>query len=247
MEEFANLTIWAAFAAGVISFISPCTLPLFPAYLSYITGVSVKELEERKDVRIRRQLMTHSFFFLLGASSIFLALGVSATYFGQFLQELIFGQTGNLIQRFAGIFIIFMGLVVSGVIQIGFLLREKRLNVMRKPAGYAGTTFVGVGFAAGWTPCIGPIFASVLLLAASHPAQGLTFTIAYILGFTIPFFVLTFFIGSAKWIVKYSSIIMKGGGALMVLMGVLLFSGKLTEISIFILRLIEGTPFENIG
>ncbi|PYZ97792.1 cytochrome C biogenesis protein CcdA [Alteribacter lacisalsi] len=247
MEEFTNITIWAAFAAGFISFISPCTLPLFPAYLSYITGVSVKEIEARQDFRLRRKLLTHSFFFLLGASSIFFALGISATYFGQFLQELIFGQTGDLIQRLAGIFIIFMGLVVAGVIQSRFLMKEKRLAVIKKPAGYAGTTFVGVGFAAGWTPCIGPIFASVLLLAASQPALGLAYTAAYIAGFTIPFFVLTFFIGSAKWIVKYSSPIMKGGGALMVLMGVLLFTGQLTEISIFILRLIEGTPFENLG
>jgi cytochrome c-type biogenesis protein len=104
-----------------------------------------------------------------------------------------------------------------------------------------------MGFAAGWTPCIGPIFASILMLAASNPSEGLLYTVFYILGFTLPFFVLTFFIGSTRFIVKYSQAIMKIGGSLMIVMGVLLFTGKMTEISIFILRMIEGTWLENLG
>ncbi|UCZ53559.1 cytochrome c biogenesis protein CcdA [Bacillus shivajii] len=247
MEELANITIWAAFAAGVISFISPCTLPLFPAYLSYITGMSVKELEANQNQQVRKQLMLHTLFFLLGVSSIFFALGVGATFFGQWLQGLIIGSSGDLVQRLAGIFIVFMGLFVAGVINMNWLMKEKRFRFARKPAGFLGTTFVGMGFAAGWTPCIGPIFASILMLATSDPSQGFLYTALYITGFALPFFVLTFFIGSTKWIIKYSQIIMKIGGSIMIIMGVLLFTGKLAEISIFILRLIEGTWLERLG
>ncbi|ERN54629.1 cytochrome c biogenesis CcdA family protein [Alkalihalophilus marmarensis] len=246
--DIAQITVWAAFLAGFISFISPCTLPLFPVYLSYITGISVKELQtNHKNQKVRKQLMMHSFFFLLGVSFIFFALGFGATFFGQWLEDMIIGRNGNLIQQLAGIFIVVMGLFVSGIIQFDWLMKDRRLNVGKKPAGFVGTTFAGMGFAAGWTPCIGPIFASILMLAASNPQEGLLYTLFYILGFTLPFFILTFFIGSTRFIVKYSQPIMKIGGAIMILMGILLFTGKMTDISIFILRLIEGTWLENLG
>jgi len=246
MEEISQMTIWAALAAGLISFISPCTLPLFPAYLSYITGMSVKDLETNNK-KVRRSLMAHTFFFLAGVSTIFLALGVGATFMGGWLQDLLIGSSGDLVQRLAGIFIVFMGLFVTGIIKLNGLMKTKRLTFSKKPAGFLGTTFVGMGFAAGWTPCIGPIFATILVMAASNPSQGFFYTLLYIIGFSLPFFILTFFIGSTKWIVKYSEKIMKIGGAVMILMGVLLFTGQLNDISIYILRLIEGTWFENLG
>ncbi|WP_368504910.1 cytochrome c biogenesis CcdA family protein [Alkalihalophilus sp. As8PL] len=245
--DLVQITVWAAFLAGFISFISPCTLPLFPVYLSYITGMSVKELQTNKSQKVRRRLMLHSFFFLVGVSSIFFALGFSATFFGQWLEDLIIGRNGNLVQQLAGIFIVVMGLFVAGIINFNWLMKDRRLTIGKKPAGFLGTTFAGMGFAAGWTPCIGPIFASILMLAASNPSEGLLYTVFYILGFTLPFFVLTFFIGSTRFIVKYSQPIMKIGGSLMILMGVLLFTGKMTDISIFILRMIEGTWLENLG
>src|SRR5690554_2517861 len=127
MEELANVTIWAALSAGVISFVSPCTLPLFPAYLSYITGMSVKELETNKDIKVRSKLLLHSIFFLLGVSMIFLSLGLGMTFFGQWIQGLFAGSSGALIQRLAGIFIIVMGLFVAGVIRFDFLMQERRL------------------------------------------------------------------------------------------------------------------------
>ncbi|PSL43218.1 cytochrome c-type biogenesis protein [Salsuginibacillus halophilus] len=247
MEELNQLTIWAAFGAGVISFISPCTLPLFPAYLSYIRGMSVKELEQTNDRRVRKALMLHTLFFLIGISSIFIALGVGASVMGGWIEDLIVGSSGNFVQQLAGIFIVFMGLVVTGILQFDTLMKNKRMAFSKKPAGLIGTTFVGMGFAAGWTPCIGPIFASILVLSASDPSQGFVYTLLYALGFALPFFILTFFIGSTKWIVKYSGIIMKIGGAVMILMGLLLFTGQLNDISIYILRLIEGTWFENLG
>lgn len=242
-----DVTLWLALAAGVLSFLNPCTLPIFPIYLSYITGVSVKELQTNKDMKMRRKLLTHSFFFLLGVSLIFMSLGLGFTYLGKWAETLVSGSTGVLVQRIVGIFIIIMGLFVAGWIKIMPLMQEKRLQTARKPAGYLGTILVGAGFAAGWTPCIGPIFGSILLVAASNPGQGALYTVAYIIGFATPFIILTFFIGGARWIVKYSEKIMKVGGTIMIAMGLVLFSGQMTKISSFFLRLVEDSWFTKLG
>ncbi|GEN31383.1 cytochrome c-type biogenesis protein [Cerasibacillus quisquiliarum] len=247
MTTAADLTIWLAFGAGALSFLSPCTLPLFPAYLSYITGMSVKELEGKKEMKVRSKLMLHSIFFLIGVSSVFISLGVGISFLGSWLQDLFIGDSGKLIQRLAGIFIIVMGLFVAGWISIKPFMNEKRFQFTKKPVGYLGTLFVGMGFAAGWTPCIGPIFASILVVAAANPTQGTVYTLAYVLGFALPFLILAFFIGSTRWIVKYSEKIMKVGGGLMVVMGLLLFTGQMTQISTFLLKFVEDTWLMNLG
>ncbi|MUV38639.1 Cytochrome c-type bioproteinis protein CcdA [Lentibacillus sp. JNUCC-1] len=247
MTGAADLSIWLALGAGMLSFLSPCTLPIFPAYLSYITGVSVKELQGSKDVKIRSKLLVHSVFFLIGVSLVFIGLGVGVSFLGSWIQGLMTGASGVLLQRVAGIFIIVMGLFVGGWLNIGAFMKEKRMKVTKKPVGYLGTIFVGVGFAAGWTPCIGPIFASILFLAASNPGQGTLYTIMYVIGFALPFLILTFFIGSSRWIVRYSGIIMKVGGVVMIIMGVLLFTGQLTRISEVLLDLVEDTWLGNLG
>lgn len=236
-----------ALGAGALSFLSPCVLPIFPAYLSYITGISVKELQGSSNVKIRRQLLSHSAFFLLGVSLVFISLGIGASFVGNWLQSLLTGNSGILIQRIAGIFIIFMGLFVAGWINFNFLMKEKRFHFSRKPIGYAGTFFVGMGFAAGWTPCIGPIFASILLLAASNPGQGVLYTGMYVIGFALPFLVLTFFIGSTKWIVRRSQMIMRIGGVIMIIMGLVLFTGQMPLIAEFILRVVQDTWLEKLG
>src|SRR5699024_1946895 len=182
-------------------------------------------------------------FFLLGVSLIFISLGVGISFLG----NLLTGGTGKLLQRLAGVFIVFMGFVVAGWINVKFFMKEKRVQFARKPAGYLGTIFVGMGFAAGWTPCIGPIFASILVVAASNPTQGTIYTIMYVIGFAFPFLVLTFFLGSTRLIVQYSQKIMKAGGAVMILMGVLLFTGQMTRISSFLLQMVQDTWFSNLG
>ena len=214
--------VFLALGAGALSFLSPCVLPIFPAYMSYITGISVKDLQGEHDKTIRSKLLSHSLFFLLGVSLVFISLGASASFLGQWAQNLLIGDTGLLIQRIAGIFIIFMGLFVAGWVTIPALMKEKRFQQTKKPVGLLGTFFVGLGFAAGWTPCIGPIFGSILMLAASDPGQGVFYTIFYVIGFALPFVILTFFLGSTRWIVKYSGIIMKIGGVLMITMGIVL-------------------------
>ena len=246
-DTFLVVGMIMAIGAGALSFLSPCVLPIFPAYLSYITGVSVKELQGNQTSKIRKQLLSHSFFFLAGVSLVFIALGASASFLGQWAQQLLVGESGLLIQRIAGVFIIFMGFFVAGWINIPTLMREKRMHFSKRPAGFLGTFFIGLGFAAGWTPCIGPIFGSILLLAASNPGQGIFYTVMYVLGFIIPFIILTFFLGSTRWIVKYSGIIMKVGAVFMIAMGLVLFFGWMPLISSYLLDLIEGTWMENLG
>lgn len=239
--------MFLALGAGAISFLSPCVLPIFPAFLSYITGVSVKELQGKQDGLLRKKLLSHSIFFLLGVSLIFISLGVGASFLGKWIQDLLIGDSGLLIQRIAGIFIIFMGLFVAGWITIPAMMKDTRLQSKAKPVGYLGTFFVGMGFAAGWTPCIGPIFGSILLLAASNPGQGVLYTFMYVIGFALPFFILTFFLGSTKWIVRHSGKIMKVGGVIMILMGLVLFTGQMSTIAEYLLRLVQGTWFEKLG
>lgn len=236
-----------AMSAGALSFLSPCVLPIFPAYLSYITGISVKELNERQNTKIRGKLLSHSIVFLLGVSLVFISLGASASFFGQWIQSILNGETGLLIQRIAGIFLIVMGLFVAGWLNISLLMKERRFQFARKPSGYVGTFFVGLGFAAGWTPCIGPIFGSILLLAASNPTQGMVYTMMYIIGFALPYLILTFFLGSTKWIVRRSSLIMKTGGVIMILMGLVLFLGLMPRITGFLLDIVEGTWLSKLG
>ena len=236
-----------AMSAGALSFLSPCVLPIFPAYLSYITGISVKELHEKQNTKIRGKLLSHSIVFLLGVSLVFISLGASASFFGEWIQTILNGETGLFIQRIAGIFLIVMGLFVAGWLNISLLMKERRFQFARKPSGYVGTFFVGLGFAAGWTPCIGPIFGSILLLAASNPTQGMVYTMMYIIGFALPYLILTFFLGSTKWIVRRSSLIMKTGGVIMILMGLVLFLGLMPRITGFLLDIVEGTWLSKLG
>lgn len=247
MVDPTDVTIWLALWAGVLSFISPCTLPLYPVYLSYITGVSVQELQQSPGARVRAKVMSHSLFFLLGVSAVFLALGLGASYVGQFLTGFLTGSSGLLIQKLSGILIVLIGLFLIGFLKVDWLMQERRFQFATKPAGYLGTIFVGMGFAAGWTPCIGPIFAAILLLAANNPAQGLTYTTFYVLGFSLPFLLLSFYISSSRWIMRYSEVIMKAGGALMIVMGILLYTGQLAKLSAWILHLIDGTWFSRLG
>lgn len=246
-DTFLLFGMLLAFGAGVLSFVSPCVLPIFPAFLSYITGISVKELKEAQTKEVRKAILTHSVFFLFGVSLIFIGLGVSAAYLGNFISDLLSGNSGLLIQRIAGIFIIVMGLFIMGVINIPFLMQERRMQVKKSKVSYAGTFFVGVGFAAGWTPCIGPIFGSILFLAASNPSNGIIYTLMYVVGFALPFIVLSFFIGSSQWIMKRSGIIMKIGGVIMIVMGLVLLLGLMPRISEFLLDIVQDTWMSKIG
>lgn len=232
----ADVSVWLAFAAGVLSFISPCCLPLYPSYISYITGVSVSQLKDRSQSSdLRKMTMLHTLFFILGFSIIFFILGFSFTWLGSF-----FAQYQDLIRMLGGVLIAVMGLFLLGIFQPDFMMREKRLEMKNKRWGYLGSTFIGFGFAAGWTPCVGPILLSVLTLASSNPTAGIGYITAYTLGFAIPFFIMAFFLGKTRWILKYSHRLMKVGGALMIVMGVLLYFDQMTLITIWLTDLFGG-------
>ncbi|MGD6842144.1 cytochrome c biogenesis CcdA family protein [Bacillus infantis] len=219
-----DVNIFIALGAGFLSFISPCCLPLYPAFLSYITGMSVGELKE-ENAMLQKRSMLHTLFFLLGFCIIFIALGFGGSFIGR-----IFSDYNDLIRQIGAIFIVIFGLMVVGVFKPEALMKERRLEFKNRPGGYLGSVLIGLAFAAGWTPCTGPILMSVWALAASNPGSGLVYMIAYSLGFAIPFFVLSFFIGKMQWIRRNNVKIMKIGGYVMIVMGVVLFFDWMTQI-----------------
>jgi cytochrome c-type biogenesis protein len=225
----ADVNVGIAFAAGFASFISPCCLPLYPAYLSYITGVSVNQIKTDTSRSMRFKTMSHTLFFILGFSAVFFALGYGSNVFAD-----VFRDYQDTIRKLSAIFIVLMGLFLMGIFQPHLLMKERKLNMKWKPAGYLGSFVFGIGFAAGWSPCIGPILAAILALAASHPGTWVGLTTAYSIGFAVPFFALAFFLGSARWILNYSKLLMKIGGAMMILMGILLFTDRMTSITIWL-------------
>ena len=175
-----------AFLAGVLSFLSPCVLPLVPSYVSFITGISFEDLREGADrKKIHFLTITNSLTFIAGFSTVFIALGASSSAVGRF-----FFEYQDWIRINGGVLVIFFGLFVSGVIRMDFLTRERKFHMTGKPAGYIGSFFVGMTFAAAWTPCIGPILGTILLYASSQgsAAYGFKLLAVYSLGLALPFF-----------------------------------------------------------
>lgn len=230
----ADLSLIAAFGAGVLSFISPCCLPLYPAFLSYITGVSVDELTYERGILQRRALL-HTAFFLIGFSLIFVFLGLSTTFVGHW-----YAQYRDAIRQIGAIFIFIFGLVLAGWIQPKFLLKNRRISFKQRPPGYVGSALIGTGYAAGWTPCTGPILAAVLALAAARPELGIWYMLVYVLGFAIPFFVMSFFLGKLKMVKKYSLAFMKAGGVAMIVMSVFLYFDWMAKLTAFLVNRVFG-------
>jgi cytochrome c-type biogenesis protein len=217
--EGSSVGLAIAFSAGLLSFLSPCVLPLIPSYVTFITGLGLDDVQHA-----RRAALVHGILFVLGFTLIFLALGAGATMLGQVLL-----QQRVWINRVGGVIIIIFGLYLLGVLNIGFFSRERRMHLADKPVGYLGTVLVGIAFGAGWTPCIGPILASILLYTSSQAdlARGMALLTAYSLGLAVPFLVsavaverfLAFFQRMRRqlvWVSRASGILMIGIGALMI-------------------------------
>lgn len=217
-----DINLLLAFGAGFLSFISPCTLPLYPAFLSYITGMTLDELKNEKGMLQKRAIL-HTIFFLLGFSIIFIAIGFSASIARDF-----FFQYQELMRQIGAILIVVFGLMIVGLLQIDFLMKDRKIQFKNRPSGYFGSALIGFAFAAGWTPCTGPILASIILLATTNPGMGLWYMLAYYLGFAIPFFVLSFFISRLGWIRKNAQTIVKVGGYIMIVVGIILFFDGMT-------------------
>lgn len=222
----SEVTFLLAFGAGVLSFISPCVLPVFPAFVSYITGMSYNEVENQK---FNARAIFHTLFFLIGFSLIYIALGFGTSFFGG-----IFIEYGNLIRQIGAILIIVFGLIITGVLRFDFLMKDRKVNFKNRPAGFLGSVLIGMAFAAGWTPCNGPIIGAIFAMSATEPNNALMLMVVYCLGFGVPFFILSFFVSKTRWMLKYSNAIMKGGGIVMILMGILLYFDGLTQIIIWL-------------
>jgi cytochrome c-type biogenesis protein len=234
--ETSNPSFIIAFLAGLLSFVSPCTLPLYPSYLSYITGISYEQMHDKSNRgAVRRTALTHSIFFVLGFSLIFVVLGASAGAIGD-----LFSRYSSLIRQIGGIMIILMGLFMAGILKLDFLMKQGKYQFKSRPVGYLGAVLVGISFAAGWTPCMGPILASVLLLAANNPVSGWSLMLFYSLGFAIPFLLMAWTLSSMRWLLKYSGLLSKIGGLGMVVMGILLMSNAMTKITIWLTNLFGG-------
>jgi len=224
MSGGQDLSLYLAFAAGVLSFLSPCVLPLVPSYLAFLTGLSFEELtHEHPKQKLRRMILSHSLLFILGFSLLFTIMGASATLIGQFL-----AAHRDTIRIVGGIMVILFGLFISGVFSVAFLQQEKKLHLRAKPLGYLGSFLVGVTFAAGWTPCVGPLLSYILLYAstAENLRSGILLLFFYSLGLGIPFFAcslaLNSFLNVFQKTRRYLGVFTKVGGALLVIVGVLL-------------------------
>jgi cytochrome c-type biogenesis protein len=223
-----NITILAAFTAGIISFVSPCVLPLIPGYLSFISGVSVEEMKsgDKKSEALRR-VSLNTLLFVLGFSVVFIAMGASATFVGGFLLSKL-----SLFNKIAGVIIIILGLHIMGVFRIPFLNYEKRFHAKSKPLGPLGSFLVGLAFAFGWTPCIGPILGGILLLASNQDTmgKGIVLLSSYSLGLGIPFFITAVsfntFLGVFGWVKRHFRTIEIISGLLLVVIGFLIFIGS---------------------
>lgn len=194
----------------------------------------MKDLQEGRGL-FQKQALLHTLFFIIGFSIIFFALGLSAGFMGH-----LFSQYRDLIRQLGGIFVMIMGLIMLGVFTPKLLMKSVRLEWKKRPLGFFGSVLVGITYAAGWTPCVGPILAGVLALGVSNPGEALGYTLAYTLGFAIPFFIMAFFVGKLRWMLKYSNLLMKIGGAFMIATGILLYTDKMTQITIYLIKLYGG-------
>jgi cytochrome c-type biogenesis protein len=248
-----ELSLAVAFAAGVVSFLSPCVLPLFPSYLSFITGLTFDELSDTDPGargRVRRLTVLHSLLFILGFMLVFVALGASATALGQFMRA---NQTW--IRQVAGAVIVLFGLHITGILNFGVLLRERRLHLQDRPEGMLGSVVVGFAFGAGWTPCIGPILGSILTMAGSSGElrTGVKLLVVYGLGLGLPFFLAAVgfnsFLTAFRRVRTWMRPIEIASGLMLIAVGILIFTNCFAVLAAYLNRwLLPLFPFiaENI-
>jgi cytochrome c-type biogenesis protein len=234
-----NVSMLVAFSAGIFSFLSPCVLPLFPSYLSFITGMSVEELQGAGARGTERwRVISHSLAFIAGFSIVFVAMGASFSVLGQALIE-----RRDLIRQVGGVLIILFGLYIAGLLPLGWLGRYKQIQLRSKPAGLVGSWLVGVTFAIGWTPCVGPILGSILSLAgtAETVGTGIALLGAYSAGLAVPFFLSSLALGAflvafrrfRPWI----PVVERAAGILLVAVGLLVLTNYFIVLNAYAISL----------
>lgn len=239
-----EISIFIAVTAGLLSFLSPCVLPIVPSYLSFVTGMTLDDLQSSSD---RRQVMAHALLFVAGFSGVFIILGAGASFLGVFFQAY-----EEWIARVGGVLIILLGLHLIGVFRILPLMRERRLHLADKPGGHLGTLAVGAAFGAGWTPCIGPVLGAILTLASTQDTvwAGVGLLTAYSAGLAVPFLLaalaLDRFLHTFKRMRRWIPILEKVSGALLVLLGILLVTGSFTVLTGILARYTPDFIFDRI-
>ncbi|MEB1808003.1 MAG: cytochrome c biogenesis CcdA family protein [Bacillaceae bacterium] len=230
-----EITIWLAFFAGVISFLSPCVFPLVPAYLAQLTGTSVSDNQVQAD---RSLILSRSIGFIIGFTIIFVMLGASSTFIGR-----IFLENQQLIQQIGGIVIVVFGLQMAGIISISMLLSEKRFkNTPKKSTSFANSVFFGLFFGAGWSPCIGLVLSSILLLAMESETmfKGMFMLFIYSMGLGVPFILVALLwsrsLDKLRKLNRILPKIQKASGYLLIILGILLFTGKFAAIAAYLTR-----------
>jgi cytochrome c-type biogenesis protein len=233
VSDGASLGVLVAFTGGLLSFLSPCVLPLVPSYLGFVTGFTMNEMTDR-----RRMAMLHALLFVAGFSLVFMLFGMTATALGRVLK-----YYDVWFQRVGGVLIILFGLYCLGVFRLAFLDQDARLHLDRKPVGYLGSVLVGMAFAAGWTPCIGPILGAILGLAATEASlsKGIVLLAAYSLGLAVPFLLAAFAVESfLDWFQRfrrYLPWVQKASGGLLVVVGLLMATGAFTRMAAWLQQL----------
>jgi cytochrome c-type biogenesis protein len=231
----------AAFAAGLVSFLSPCVLPLIPGYVSVVTGFTPTQLSEERQSLSR--ILLPSLLFVAGFTFVFVALGASASMLGAFL-----APYKSVLTSASAILIILMGVLMLGVIKIPGLYGEKRFDLASaRSLGGAAPSVMGMAFAFGWTPCVGPILASILAIAgtSSNVGRGTLLLLVYSAGLAVPFLLVGLFFGKARgtmrFLTKHSLTLNRVAGSLLIAMGLLMATGRLAAISSVLLRFVPGS------
>lgn len=223
-----TITYPAALLAGLASFFSPCVLPLIPAYFTFITGFSLEQLTKNHDVKIRRKIFFSTLSYVCGFSFVFILMGASASFLGGLIYKY-----KDVIRIAGGLVIIILGIHLTGIIRITGLDFEKRLHVQKKPVHLLGTFFIGMAFGAGWSPCVGPLLGSILIVASSQETvwNGIGLLSVYSLGLALPFLLISVFINylldfmkKATKFIRYVNI---GAGVLLAIIGILLITNKI--------------------
>ncbi len=242
-----DISLGGALLAGMLSFVSPCVLPIVPPYLAWIAGVGFDELKaEQPDAAHRRRIISAAVAFVLGFSTVFIGLGATASVVGKTL-----AQYFDVLSMIAGAVILVMGLHFLGVFRIGLLYREARVQVSRRPAGLAGAYLMGLAFAFGWTPCVGPVLAAILFVAGAEGSagQGGLLLAVYSLGIGIPFVLAAAFAsGFIAWAGRFRRHMHKvemAMGGLLVVTGLLFMTGQMAAISWWLLETFPA--FQNLG
>jgi cytochrome c-type biogenesis protein len=224
-----------AFAAGLVSFLSPCVLPVVPGYLTFVSGMTLEELERGDRPRARRRALLHAVFFGAGFGLVFMTLGVAASAAGQALARWL-----PLVTRIGGLVVIAFGLHLLGVLRPWWLLRERRVHLASKPAGLLGSLAVGIAFGAGWTPCIGPVLASILFFAGLEQTmvRGGLLLATYGLGLAVPFLgaamAFNWFLAGSRRIQRWLPWVERGAGLVLVALGLLMATGQFAALSAFL-------------